>query len=68
MAPQPGAADADAAMRAHLELNNPRTEDYLFAYGNTAGGLVPLTWYRVQKRIAEVAQVVGVPALAADWP
>lgn len=62
-APQPGAADADAAMRAHLELNDPGPEDHLFAHRNAAGGLVPLTWYKVRKRVAEVAQRVGVPAL-----
>ncbi|KAF5324753.1 hypothetical protein D9611_004181 [Ephemerocybe angulata] len=60
---QPGPSDPVAAMRRHLDLNNPGMQDHLFAYRDASGKLLPLTRSKIRSRVRALVALAHVAPL-----
>ncbi|PPQ80584.1 hypothetical protein CVT24_002719 [Panaeolus cyanescens] len=60
---QDGPADPDAAFRNHMAINEPGSQDHLFAWRNPRGVLTPLSRYSFMRRIGSAVSKAGVTRL-----
>lgn len=57
---QRNASDPDAALRAHLQVNNPAPHEHLFTYVNHKRQRVPLTRVPFIKRLNQACRSLGI--------